>query len=91
MGDTIIKLFIYLILIFGVIMALSAIGMGIGVLIPYSLLVEAFAFLRYLLYLPDTFIHIPTLLSLLGLSMLLYVSFYSIKAIIFVYKFLRRI
>ncbi len=68
---------------------LSFVGGLISQYLPFFLFVEFFAFLRYLLIIPDTFFHVPTLLTLLGTSFIMLGGFYLIKGFIFLSRWLR--
>ncbi len=51
-------------------------------------LTDFFVFFRRLLYVFDFVIHIPTLLTLLGLVFTLLIAFWSLKAVMFVIAFI---
>lgn len=57
---------------------------------PFQLAVEVFAFFRFLLSFVDSFIHTPTLLTLLGISFSFMAFYWSYKALVFVVRFFNK-
>lgn len=89
-NDTITNLVINAILLLAFIGVASVLGAVFINVFPFQFTVELFAFFRFLLSFVDKFIHMPTLLTLLGVSFAFMSFYWAYRALIFVIRFFNK-